>query len=304
MIYQNDSYSFTLSLTREDTSVVDISSVSYSPSISADAIYTFSLISGPYPHLGNKITVVGMAHLGNNGTFTITDLDYLVDSAGIMLGGTFHVTNTSAVTATEAGTGTIDTTPNVTSVPYVQIIRLSDSSPILGVPAAMAALDSSQQIWIYTWDVGSALAGEYIAIASYAVDGNIFSGKFVEKIRVGDSRIIGTVALDATVAKDATAAKDATVAKATDLAAIDPNTSSIVLAIKGKTDNLPADPTGMTLLGDTIQDVADVHDAILGNQIVDKTQNPAVFQIKRLNNSILAQYHLADDNSETSRTKF
>lgn len=302
MIYPNDSYTFTLSLTRNDTTVVEISSVQYSASISSSAIYTFSLTSGPYPHLGTTIVITGMAHTGNNGAFTITDLDWLVDSLGVSVGGTFSVTNTSAVTSLDAGTGTIGTTPNVTTAPVLQIIRLLDFIPILSLPVAMASLDSSNQLWKYTWNVGAAQSGEYAAIVSYASDGNTFNGRFIEKIQVGDSRILGIVALDATVAKDATVSKDSTVAHSSDLAAISPDNSPTILAIKSHTDNLPTDPASMTLLQTVIQDVDDIHDATLGNQIVDKTQNPAIFTLKRQDNSILASFQLTDDSTQSSRT--
>lgn len=195
------------------------------------------------------------------------------------------------------------TNPSVTTPPVIQIIQLQGFVAMLGSPAAMVNLDSSKQLWAYTWNIGNAPSGQYQAIVSYAADSNTFSGFPIEKITVGDTRILGTLALDATVSKDATVAKDSTVAKSSDLSTINPNNSSIILAIKSKTDNLPADPAGMTLLGATVLNVADVHDAVLGNQTVDKTQNPAVFTLKRLDNSVLSQYQLADDASQTSRTK-
>jgi hypothetical protein len=299
MIYQNDSYTFTLSLTRNDTTVVSISSVQI---ISSLAVYTFSLVSGPYPHLGTTVVVTGTNNSGNSGSFTIAALDQLVDSIGVSVGGTFSVTNASAVTAEETGIGTIGTTPNVTIAPILQVIRLSDFTAILTVPAAMVPLDVTNQLWAYTWSIGAAVSGEYAAIVSYASDGNIFSGKFIEKIQVGDSMILGPVALASLVALNSTVAKDATVAHASDLAAINPDNSLTVLAIKASTDNLPSDPAGMTLLAPTIQDVEDVHDAILGNQSVDKTQNPAIFTLNRLDDSILAQYQLTDDSTQSSRT--
>lgn len=200
-------------------------------------------------------------------------------------------------------TGATGAAPTVTTPPVIQIIRLSDLSAVLGSPGSMTALDGSKQLWVYTWDINNANIGEYAAIVSYAANGNTFSGAFLEKIRVGDTRVIGTLALDATVAKDATTAKDSTVAKSSDLSAINPNNSVVILAIKSKTDNLPADPTGMTLLSTTLGEVDDLHDAILGSQFVDKTQNPAVLTINRLDNSVLAQYQLSDNPTETSKVK-
>jgi len=304
MLYQNDSYSFTLSLTRETTTVLEILSVSYNPSINPYAVYTFDLVSGPYPTLGNKVVIIGSTHTGNNGSFTIAAMSKAVDSVGIDVGGTFSVTNTSAVTSVSStGIGTIGTAPNVTTPPVIQIVRLSDFTAMLISPASMTALDASNQLWVYTWAIGLATSGEYAAIVSYATDGNIFSGKFIEKVKVGDTYVIGTVALDSTVAKDATSAKDATVAHQVDLAAINPDTSVTVLAIKAKTDNLPADPAGMTLLASYLTDVVDIHDAVLGNQSVDKTQSPPLYTMSRVGGGILAQYQLTDSVSTTSRTK-
>lgn len=305
-IYQGDSYSFALSLTRKDTTVVIITNVQYTPSISPYAVYTFEWISGPYLHLGTSIVIAGLSHATNNGTFVISGLGLENDSLGVpqVNSGTFSVTNTNAITSIQAGTGTVGTTPNITSPPIIQIVQLQGFVPMLGIPANMVALDSSNQVWVYTWSIGAVPAGGYIAIVSYAADGNTFSGILLEKIVVGDKYILGTVALDATVAKASTVALDATVAHATDLVAINPNTSSVVLAIKAKTDNLPPDPSGMTLLQTTIQNISDVHDAALGPQTVDKTQNPAVYTIKGVANNVVAQFHLIDDDSETSRVPF
>lgn len=289
MIYQGDTYTFTLSLVRPDTSVVTISAVTHS---GGNNVYTYILKSGPSLRLGTKIIITGQAHTVNNGTFVITDLGT----------GTFTVANASGTSQTDAGVGTVGTSPNVTTSPILQVIRLSDFTAILGSPATMTALDASNQLWKYVWNVSTAQPGEYISIISYAADGNTFNSIPVEKVRVGDTFVTGTVALDSTVAKDATVAKDSTVAKATDVAAVSPDASSTVLAIKAKTDNLPSDPAGMTLLGTTIQDVIDLHDAALGNQTVDKTQNPAVLTLQRSDNSVLAQFSLTDNPSATAKT--
>jgi hypothetical protein len=302
MIYQNDNYAFVLSLTRKTTTILVITGVTYNPSISPYAVYTYSLESGPYPTIQNRVVITGMSHSGNNGSFVIISMSELVDSLGITVGGTFNVLNTTAVTSAESGIGTIGTLPNVTTPPVVQIVRVSDFTAMLSVPAYMNALDSSNQVWIYTWNVGPATSGDYIAIVSYAADGSTFSGMYLDRVRVGDTYILGTLALDGTVAKDSTVAKDATVAHSSDLSAINPDNSTTILSIKSKTDNLPSDPAGMTLLSSVIQGVADIHDATLGSQVIDKTQNPALYTMKRQDESILAQFTLSDDSSATSRT--
>ena len=328
-IYQGDSYTFTLSLTREDVSVVEITAVSYNVSLSPYAVYSFNLISGPYLHLGNGVLVTGCTSSGNNsssntsptnpaGVFTIIGLGVEGDS------GTFSVINTNAVTEVEPSTtggivyttsqtvpaqGAVGLNPNITASPLIQIIQLSTLTPMLGVPASMVSLDGtipnpngSGQLWLYTWSIGQVVSGEYAAIVSYAADGNVVSGKLIEKIQVGDSFITGIVALDATVAKNATVALAATTATASQVASIDPAVAPNILAILAKTNNLPPDPAGMTLLGPTIQDVQDLHDAALGSQTIDKTQSPALYTLKRTDSSILAQFQLTDNTTETTRT--
>ena len=144
-IYQGDSYTFTLSLTREDTSVVAITAVSYNVSLSPYAVYSFNLISGPYLHLGSGVLVTGCTSSGNNsssnttltnpaGLFTIVGLGVEGDT------GTFSVINTNAVTETEPSPtgGTVYTTsstvpaqgavglnPNITAVPVIQVLQAS-----------------------------------------------------------------------------------------------------------------------------------------------------------------------------------
>ena len=269
MIYQNDTYTFTLSLTRPDVSVVAISAVTVN---SDNVTYSYTLLSGPSLHLGTNITITGLSDSGNNGTFEMQDLS---PNEGILVNNvpvgyaSFTVTNDNGVEAVESGTGIVSTIPNVTVSPILQIVQLSTLTAMLTTPASMTSLDSSNQLWLYTWSIGAITNGEYAAIVSYVADGITMNSIMLEKIQVGDSNILGTVALNATVVKDSTVAKDATVAHITDLATINPNTSSVVLAIKSSTDNLPSDPAGMTLLATTIQNIEDIHDASLGNQSVD-----------------------------------
>lgn len=299
MIYANDSYTFTLSLTRPDVTIVDVTSV-VSGGSSTNSVYSYALVSGPDLHLGTKITLSGMTHSGNNGTFQINNLSVEVESLGIVY-GTFSVSNPTAVTGSETGTGSVGTAPNVTTAPIIQIVQLPTLVSMLSSAASMTAIDASNQTWMYTWSIGNSTNGEYIAIISYVADGVTMNGKMLEKIKVGDTYVIGTVALDATVAKDASVAKDATVAHITDLIAINPNTSPVILAIQTSTANLPLDPSGMTLLGPLIQNIQDLHDAALGPQVVDKTQNPVLYTIMRADNSVLATYQLSDTSTTTSR---
>jgi hypothetical protein len=298
-LYQGDIYTFTLFLGRKDTSSVAIYSVSNTGGVST---YTYLPVSGPPLELGTTINVTGMAS-NNNGPFTITGMGILVNYVNVVTGYTFTCNSASGATQTHAGSGTVGTSPNVTTSPVVQIVQLNGFAAMLGSAAPMIAIDDTDQVWTYSWSIGAATSGQYVAIASYVVDGNTFNSVPIEKITVGDSRITGAVALDATVAHDATCAQDATVAHVTDLATINPNTSPVILAIQASTANLPIDPAGMTLLSSYLQDVVDLHDVALGNQIIDKTQTPPLFTMKRLDNSVLANFNISDDSNQTTRTQ-
>jgi len=174
----------------------------------------------------------------------------------------------------------------------------------LSVPCRreLPKLPGTTLVYSYLWNTAAAANGDYLAVVSYAADGNTFNGQFVERIRLGDSRITGAVALDATVAHDATVAKDATVAHLTDLATISPNTSTVVLAIKAKTDLLPANPASGDALTLITSLLTDVHDAQLGTWSVDKTQNPKVLTFKRLDGTTLASFQVTEDSNSAART--
>src|SRR4051812_36498781 len=159
MIYQNDSYTFALFLTRPGTTLVAITGVT---ALSVSTTYSYVLLSGPVPQIGNEIIITGLATVGNNGSFTIADMGFQPDSLGLFLDGTFTVMNSGGATASESGTGVITTLPNVTTPPLIQIIRLSDSTAMLPVAASMTALDGTDQVWTYNWDIGSIPTGQYL----------------------------------------------------------------------------------------------------------------------------------------------
>jgi len=194
--------------------------------------------------------------------------------------------------------------PSVTTSPTLQIIYLVDGSSVLGSPASMTSVSgTNDQLWTYTWSIGTVQNGQYMAIVSYAADGNTYNSIPLEKVTIGDSRILGAVALDSTVAKAADVALDSTVAHATDVIAISPETSPTILSIKAKTDLIPADPTSMTLLATPISQVADIWDSELGSQTIDKTQNPAKYTKSRVGGGTLATYDLTDDATTSQRVK-
>lgn len=195
--------------------------------------------------------------------------------------------------------------PNVTATPVVTIIRLSDSTTIVSAQT-MTLVTGTQAVYVYPWSIASnALSGDYLAIASWTNDGITYNSRPIlpELIHVGDTYITGPVALSATVALNATVAKDATVAHASDLAAVNPNNSSLVQSIAAKTANLPSDPAGMTLLATPIQHIQDTYDGVLGPMAVDKTQNPPVITITRVGGGTLATYTIADSTNSSIKTK-
>lgn len=198
-------------------------------------------------------------------------------------------------------TKTDGTQPSVTLAPIVSVVRLVDQTAVVNAQP-MTQVNGSQVVYFYTWDTTGAQEGDYIALVSYASDGVSVSSRMLDSFRLGDSRVTGVVALNSTVAKDATVAKDSSVAHFTDLATVSPDASPVVLAIKAKTDNLPADPASLSILNAVAQNLQDLHDYELGTWTIDKNQNPQILTILRPNGGVLARFQLTDSNSTTNRT--
>ena len=192
------------------------------------------------------------------------------------------------------------TAPVTTVNPVVSIVRLVDSVVVVN-SQAMTLLAGTQAVWVYPWNTAGAQVGNYVSIVSYASDGLTISGRLLSTLTLGDSRITGAVALDSTVAKDATVAKDSTVAHFTDLASVLPDTSPAVLAIKAKTDNLPAAPADAAVLSTVAANVQDLHDFNSGTWTIDKTQNPQVLTILRPSGAVFLKLQLTDSSSATVR---
>lgn len=198
-------------------------------------------------------------------------------------------------------TKTDGTAPSVTVAPVVSVVRLIDQV-VVANSQPMALLPGTQAVYFYAWNTTGASNGDHVAVVSYASDGIAVSGRFLEQLYLGDSRITGVIALDATVSKDATVAKDTTVAHFTDLATVSPDNSVTVLAIKAKTDNLPVDPASLSVLSLVSQNVQDVHDYDLGTWTIDKTVNPQVLTILRPSGGVLARFQLTDSVTSTNRS--
>ncbi|MGI4814014.1 MAG: hypothetical protein ACRYGG_11880 [Janthinobacterium lividum] len=193
--------------------------------------------------------------------------------------------------------------PNVTSSPVITIVSLSTNLPIVSSQPMMSLNGTQNQVYTYAWNTSSLANGDYLGLVSYAYDAVTVNSQLLEKVKLGDSRVIGIVALDSTVAKDATVSKDSTVAHASDLLAISPNNSSLVQAIKAKTDNLPSDPASTSNLNVIQASINILVNAALGSWAVNKASTPNVLTFYNTDNSVLATFTLSDSSVSSNRTR-
>jgi hypothetical protein len=132
--------------------------------------------------------------------------------------------------------------------------------------------------------------GDYLAVVSYAANGTTYNGIFLEHVRLGDTYVTGPVALNATVALNSTVALAANTATPADVAAVNPNSSSVVLAIQSAIAALPntlATQASIDVLNALLNDV---HDYSFGTWSVNKTVNPRVLTCYRDDGSVLATF--------------
>jgi hypothetical protein len=183
--------------------------------------------------------------------------------------------------------------------PQVTLVYLPSLNAVV-TNAPMTQLGSTNT-WFYPWSTGSCQEGDYLVTVSYATATQIVNGAVLEVTRLGNSRITGTVALDATVAHDATVAKQATVAKATDLQAISPDNSPAVAAIRSRTDLIPDQPAQETTLNSMNALLTDLHDAATGSWILDKSSQ--TLRMLRLDGSELCHFNVTEDPSQASRVR-
>jgi hypothetical protein len=185
-------------------------------------------------------------------------------------------------------------TPNVTTAPLLTVIQLSTGNPVVSAQA-MTLVTGTTLVYSYPWNTTGLQNGDYLAVVSYAAGGNTFNGQFLEQLRLGDTNITGPVALAANVALNATVAKDATVAHLTDLATINPNTSTVVLAIQSAVNAIPNNLATQDSVNLLVSLLTDVHDGQFGTWSVDKTQSPKMLSFYRLDGSVLATYAVTED---------
>jgi hypothetical protein len=193
--------------------------------------------------------------------------------------------------------------PNVTATPVITIVSLATNVAIISSLPMTVITGSSNQIYVYYWNTTSLSNGDYLALVSYGTDVVTVNSQLLEKVTLGDTFITGVLALDATVAKNATVALDATVAHQTDLAALNPNNSSVVLAIQAKTNNLPADPASNTVLSTILSTVTSTNNAVLGTWVVNKQVTPNILTFFAPDNSVIATFNLTDSTMSSNRTR-
>jgi hypothetical protein len=193
--------------------------------------------------------------------------------------------------------------PSITAAPVITIVSLGTNTAIVSSQAMTVIAGTSNQVYTYNWNTTSLPDGDYIALVSYGHDGITINSELLQKVTLGDTFITGVVALDATVAKNATVALDATVAHQADVAAIDPDTSSVVLAIQAKTANLPSNPASTTDVTNLLALITQVSNAVLGTWVVNKTVSPNVLTFFNPDNSVLATFSLTDSTASSNRTR-
>lgn len=161
----------------------------------------------------------------------------------------------------------------------------------------MTLISGSSAVYTYNWNTTGTGNGMYVALVSYAVSGTPYSGVFLERVQLGDSRVTGVVALDATVAKDSTVAHDATVFKITDFIA--PSADAVIQQILGFVQRIPTAPATETTLATVASGVQDIRDYSLGTWVLDKVHN--TLTLNRVGGGVLATFNLVNNANNSNR---
>jgi phosphoribosylformylglycinamidine (FGAM) synthase-like enzyme len=173
------------------------------------------------------------------------------------------------------------------------------SGAVLVSAAAMNLIAGTAQVYTYAWTTTGIPEGAYFAVVSYATASATVNNRFLEAVRLGDSRVTGPVALDATVAKDATVAHDAAVLKLSDYTPA--GRDAVVQAIKARTDLLPNDPASLSALTAIATALNDVRDFALGSWVNDMVNH--TLTLRRVDGSVLAVFTVTNDGHISARTR-
>ena len=186
----------------------------------------------------------------------------------------------------------------VSSAPVIAVVNLITGEAVISPPAAMTLVPGSS-VYKFLWSTAGLSDGEYLALVSYATDAQTWNNRFLETVRLGDSRVTAETAREATTAKEATAAKDATVMHQADF--VKPDDSPLVQGMYAKLEMFPTNPASADAVAALLAVLTDVSDALLGNWDIDKTLR--VMTLFRQNGNRLRAYQLGNSAQHTSRTQ-
>ena len=192
------------------------------------------------------------------------------------------------------------TTPSVTTAPLVTVINLTTGAAVV-TAAAMTLVAGTCLVYSYAWNTAGMLNGDYLAVVSYAADGNTVNGQYLDQIRLGDTNIPGPVALNAPWRSMRPWPRTR---PSSSHGSGDDQSQYIVChsGHPGQDGQLAGDPAAQSDVTALVQFLTDIHDTVLGTWIVDKTQNPKVLSFLRLDGSNLATFTVTEDDNSAART--
>lgn len=198
----------------------------------------------------------------------------------------------------------LSATAAVTSAPLITILRATDDVPqLLATPnvysSAMSLISGSSRVYKFLWNTTGINNGTYIAVVSYIADGVTKTNVFLKDICLGDTRIVGTVALDATVAKDMTVAKDGTVMHRSDF--VTPSNDLTVQRIYAKTSSLPSVVASQASIDAIASQLLDVYDCSFGNWTLNSSVG--TLTLYRVNGAVLQVFHVSQNGPSQSRIR-
>jgi hypothetical protein len=186
--------------------------------------------------------------------------------------------------------------PVVSAAPTIMVVNLLDGSTAWATQP-MTLVTGTQYVYKAIWPTAGLADGTYMALVSYSVGGQVFNGRYLETVRLGDSRVTGEVAKEATTSKEATAAKDTTVFHLSDYTA--PDSSTLLQAVVGKLAQYPASIPSADQLAALSSLVTDVRDSAMGRWSIDRVHG--TFTLFRLNGSVLQTFNLLKTSSLSER---
>ena len=192
--------------------------------------------------------------------------------------------------------------PTINVNPVITIVTSTGTALISSVNMTVIA-GTQNQIWTYSWNTAGLSNGTYLALVSYSHDSITVNSQLLERVKLGDSFVVGVVAQDSTVAKESTLiAGDGTDYLTNIIETLSAN--SIVLQnIQVSTDNLPLHPADNDTLTSIQTTINQLLNAQLGTWIVDKTQSPNVLTFFNPDNSVLATFQLTDSSGSSNRVR-